>query len=66
MPNRYGESEDYERAAAVIARAQAVAHCDLCDDDGYRGHRVCPHVDYASAAKRGMALVRRAMGWTND
>jgi hypothetical protein len=61
MPDRYGDSED--RAAAVIARANAVAHCELCDDDGYRGSSVCNHIDHASAAKRGKALVWRTMGW---
>lgn len=42
-------------------RALAVAHCELCDDDGYRGCSVCDHVDYRPAARRGMAAVRAAL-----
>lgn len=43
------------------SRALAVANCGLCDDDGYRGMRVCDHVDHAPAAERGMAAVRAAL-----
>lgn len=45
------------------ARAQAIAACALCDDDGYRGGTVCDHVDHSAAAKRGMDTIRQAMGW---
>lgn len=38
--------------------ALAIVNCDQCDDDGYRGFRVCDHVDYRETAKRGSALVR--------
>ena len=56
-----------ERAAidlddpGVHLRATAIVACGLCDDDGYRGNRVCDHVDHAAAAQRGMAKVRAAM-----
>jgi hypothetical protein len=49
MPDRYGE----------------IDACELCDERGERGGHPCDHVDHASAAKRGMALVRAAMGWRN-
>ena len=45
------------------AIAQAITDCQLCDVDGYRGSAVCDHIDHAEAAKRGMAMVRAAMGW---
>lgn len=38
-----------------------IAHCALCDDDGYRNKRVCDHVDHSVAAKRGMVKVRDAL-----
>lgn len=38
-------------------RAQAVAHCDLCDELGYRGTIVCDHIDHSAANERGRALV---------
>lgn len=50
--------------SAHLAKS-AIANCGLCDDDGYRGNRVCHHIDHAAAARRGMALVRRVMGWNN-
>jgi hypothetical protein len=55
MLNRYGEEEPAHFSA------NSVAHCELCDDNGYRGHLVCDHIDYAAAAKRGMALIRAAL-----
>lgn len=45
------------------AKALAIVNCELCDDDGYRGTQVCDHVDHREAAKRGMAMVRKTMGW---
>ena len=71
MPDRYGQDPDEDapidsRALAyahAIAAARAIIDCDLCNDDGYRGSTVCDHIDHAQAAKRGMAMVRAAMGW---
>jgi hypothetical protein len=71
MPDRYGEPPDsdpgYDRDAiariAALAAERAIAGCDLCDDDGYRGGAVCDHIDHSHAAKRGMALIRATMGW---
>jgi hypothetical protein len=67
MPNRYGENDEpitpEQRAASRAAAELAIVHCDLCNDDGYRGSSVCNHIDHASAAKRGKALVWRTMGW---
>lgn len=42
---------------------QAVVACGLCDDEGYRGSAVCDHIDHQGAAKRGMDMIRQAMGW---
>ena len=39
-----------------------IAHCELCDDDGYRnGAVVCDHIDHSLAAKRGMYLIRQVL-----
>jgi hypothetical protein len=43
------------------ANPEAIAACGICDDDGYRGHLVCDHVDHAAAASAGMAKVREAL-----
>jgi len=60
MPDRYGNPDE----PTPLERARAVADCDLCDDDGYRGNRTCDHIDHTQAALRGMAMIRAAMGWT--
>lgn len=38
-----------------------IAHCALCDDEGYRKNRVCDHVDRTEVVARGMAKVRAAL-----
>lgn len=70
MPDRYGENRDQDaettpadRHAAAELRAQAITRCPLCDHDGYRGSTVCDHTDHTAAARRGMAMLREAMGW---
>lgn len=69
MPDRYGEDQPSDMPDAEWSahlrhlEAMAVVNCGLCDDDGYRGSRVCDHVDRTAAAKRGIALVRATMGW---
>lgn len=71
MPDRYGDNTDpdaHEDRKAIlyakaIAAARAIQDCELCNDDGYRGSMICDHIDHAQAAKRGMAMVRAAMGW---
>lgn len=51
----------------VTSRAEShrnsirIANCDLCDDDGYAGLRVCDHVDHTAAAARGMEKVRAVL-----
>jgi hypothetical protein len=47
--------------ALAFAKAQEIARCELCDDDGLRGMHVCNHVDYSGPARRGMALIREAL-----
>lgn len=54
-------AEAAERADAAIARAMAIAECELCDDDGYRGTVVCDHQEHADTNARGMELVRAAL-----
>ena len=61
MPNRYGDDADPD--IAYITDYRRIDACDLCDEHGYRGGTVCDHHDHASAAKRGMAMIRAAMGW---
>ncbi len=67
MPDSRGNETDTERRIrlyeAGIAAAKAIAHCALCDSEGYRGGQVCDHEDHTEAAKRGMAMVRKVMGW---
>lgn len=55
MLDRYGEPLPEHHTAG------AVAHCVLCDDDGYRGGQVCDHIDHQAAAKRGMDMIRAAL-----
>lgn len=68
MPDRYGTPDDElvdsmpdDVWSAAQRRALAIVDCGLCDDDGYRNHRVCDHRDYTAAARRGMAKVRAAL-----
>ena len=43
-----------------------INNCQLCDEDGYTpGHVVCDHRDHRPAARRGMAALRAAMGWSS-
>ena len=55
MLDRYGEEQP------THFEASAIADCHMCDDYGYRGHRVCDHIDYQAAAKRGMEMIRAAL-----
>lgn len=53
-------STEARRVAEV--RARAIARCDLCDDDGYRGTRLCDHdPDGQARTARGSAAVRAAL-----
>lgn len=52
--------------ASAHLDASAIAACRLCDDDSYRGNRICHHIDYAATAKRGLALIRKTMSWNRD
>jgi hypothetical protein len=55
MLDRYGEEQPEHFSAG------AVALCEMCDDNGYRGHLVCDHIDYQAAARRGMDMIRQAL-----
>lgn len=35
-----------------------IAHCPLCDDNGYRGSIVCDHTDREQTRKTGMAAIQ--------
>ncbi|QOH59923.1 hypothetical protein [Rhodococcus rhodochrous] len=49
------------KARAAVKRLEIEA-CDLCDEDGYRGTRICDHrPELDEAAVRGMARVRAAL-----
>ena len=56
------DSDDYQPAEPehqAYARAEAIAHCGLCDDDGMQGVWRCDHVtDFAAVAARHMPGVR--------
>lgn len=65
LPDRYGENPDTDPDITRITDPQNVTECHLCDEHGYRGAFVCDHVDHQAAAKRGMDMVRRSMGWTS-
>lgn len=43
----------------------AIVECEFCDDHGVRLNQLgkCDHQDYGAAAKRGMQMIREAMGW---
>jgi hypothetical protein len=60
MPDRYGENDDQPAGDPY-----EIADCEHCDDRGMRGMYACDHIDHAAAASRGMALIRREMGWTS-
>lgn len=52
----------HDARAKAETRAAAIAACDLCDDTGYAGHRVCDHdPDSATRARNGAALARAAL-----
>ncbi|TWS23187.1 hypothetical protein FK268_12775 [Tsukamurella sputi] len=50
-----------EREHQAAARRTAIDACTLCNDDGYRGNRVCDHIDRTHTAARGIARVRAAL-----
>lgn len=53
---RLTEQRSTEARQRAEARALAIANCQLCDDDGYRGRGLCTHdPDAAARAKRGRA-----------
>lgn len=53
------EADRSERHALAELARDAIDACDLCDDNGYRGSRVCNHdPDTEARAARGLALVR--------
>ncbi|WP_156960476.1 hypothetical protein [Amycolatopsis taiwanensis] len=61
------EQAQVRRAEAVHQRAETRAHaiaaCDMCDQTGYVGAALCHHDPTAAdRARRGMALVRAALG----
>lgn len=57
------ETRERAKRIAEQARVDGIDRCGMCDDAGYRGGQVCDHIDHTEAAKRGMAMVRAAMGW---
>lgn len=67
MPDRYGDNPEHESQLSTgpgglrPAGPYAIAHCELCDDDGLRGGFRCDHVDYGAIAKRGIDAVRAAL-----
>lgn len=39
-------------------RRTEITNCHLCDDDGYRGMRVCDHREHFTDTSHGRALVQ--------
>lgn len=78
MPDRYNPREverqqaqaRAELAAERLAKAHltrsAIANCQLCDADGYRGTNVCDHVDHAEAARKGRQACMAALAKDGD
>ena len=60
MQSRQGRSLTMPDSYAEMCE---IAQCEHCDDSGIRlnGLGLCDHIDYAAAAKRGMALIRAAL-----
>lgn len=64
MPDRYGDAGDDFGPAYRQRRQDAIDECGLCEPDGLTPQGfACDHVDHAAAARRGMDMVREAMGW---
>lgn len=58
----YAEAiQDFDLPSDAHLTASEIANCTLCDDDGYRGLRVCDHIDRTETTARGMAAVRAAI-----
>ena len=49
--------------AEAVRNAMRIVNCPLCDENGYRGALVCDHIDRTKTRQRGMAAIRKAMGW---
>lgn len=59
--DRYDEAMVEYRATDPQARAHAVTQCGLCDDDGYRGNRVCDHREHYESTAGGRAEARAVL-----
>lgn len=55
------EQRKAERDERLTAKAQAIAACRMCDQDGYNGLAVCDHVDRTLTAAQGAARARQAL-----
>lgn len=57
-PDRYGTPDEDVPAQLSRRDPYAIAHCELCDDNGMRRMHVCDHIDYAAIAARHMPAIR--------
>lgn len=55
-----------QRKAEHDTQRHAIDTCPMCDNDGYRGGRVCDHVDRSAIAKAGAARARAALAKSGD
>nr|WP_237082091.1 hypothetical protein [Mycobacteroides abscessus] len=55
-----------QREAERDIQRHAIDACPMCDNDGYRGGRVCDHVDRSAIAKAGAARARAALAKSGD
>lgn len=58
---RQRAQRESKQQAAYEAKLAAIVVCEICDDDGYDGTRVCDHVDRSATAKAGLARARAAL-----
>ncbi|MDO3261411.1 hypothetical protein [Mycobacteroides abscessus] len=58
---RQRAQREAEQQVAYEAKLAAIALCELCDDDGYRGTHVCDHIDRTSIARDGAKRARAAL-----
>jgi hypothetical protein len=59
------EADREARLEAAATNAMAIAECELCDDEGYAGGRICHHnPDQATTNANGIAMVRAELART--
>lgn len=55
-PSPKSTATDY--AHSTHLQHTAITNCQLCDNDGYRGTRICDHRDHFTDTANGRAMVQ--------